>query len=272
MTPDPDTSKARRARLRGFCRATFGLRGTLQLHRAALGWDLLKAPLNVVLAPVFLLTRLLALLARALRLRRLSDWLASRRILLPTAVAQEVGRRLDVLLQEMAEQGLIVPSPEPLRRAVIADYVGTRSAVAEIATTLLVIASGLFIFHTPTFGVMTLAGPVAELRAQSTAIADFPLGSGLGRLYYGVFPSHIGPSQLLITGLVLSVCASLFTTFAGIVADPVQLATGTHRRRLDRMLRRLDAARHGGLEREHLLARAGDLSDIALSLWRMLRG
>ena len=57
-----------------------------------------------------------------------------------------------------------------------------------------------------------------------------------------------------------------------LVADPVQLWTGTHRRRLMRLLARLDRQQGAaGLEREHVLARLGDLGDAVSSLWRWLR-
>ena len=73
-------------------------------------------------------------------------------------------------------------------------------------------------------------------------------------------------------GVVLAVAASLVTTFAGLIADPVQLWTGVHRRRLMRMLARLDRQQGpAGIEREHVLARLGDLGDIASSIWRGLR-
>ncbi|MBP8932644.1 MAG: hypothetical protein KBG46_15360, partial [Paracoccus sp.] len=47
-----------------FVRARYGLRGTLELHRHALGLDLLRAPVNVALSPVFLLVRLVTPLLR----------------------------------------------------------------------------------------------------------------------------------------------------------------------------------------------------------------
>ena len=61
-----------RGEIRRFVRETFGLRGTLGLHRAALGGDLVRAPLNVILAPVFLLNRLAALVARAFNRHRVA--------------------------------------------------------------------------------------------------------------------------------------------------------------------------------------------------------
>jgi hypothetical protein len=39
-----------------------------------------------------------------------------------------------------------------------------------------------------------------------------------------------------------------------------------------RLIARVQAGAGEGLAREHVIARTGDLSDMALSLWRMLRG
>lgn len=63
------------ARIDAFVRANFRLAGTLRLHRAALGWDLLRAPLNVMLAPLHLLVMLAGVCARAVRLHgRAAGW------------------------------------------------------------------------------------------------------------------------------------------------------------------------------------------------------
>ncbi|MCF3975062.1 DUF6635 family protein [Paracoccus salsus] len=257
----------------GFVRARFGPRGTLRLHRAALGLDLLRAPVNVALSPVFLATRLAAWLFRLAGMGRISAWLAGRRVFLPSDLARLLRDDLTVFLQSMQAQGLVAElPPEDLRRAV-ADYTETRNAVAEITTSLIVLAAGLVLFGATTPGVISLAGPVAEMRAQQRAIQDFAFGSGLGRLWNGIFPAEPGAAQVLLTGLALAAVASTVTAFAGLLADPVQVWTGVHRRRLMRLLARLD--RQSGsatLEREHLLARGGDLADAALALWRNLRG
>jgi hypothetical protein len=72
-------------------------------------------------------------------------------------------------------------------------------------------------------------------------------------------------------GLVMS--ASMVSTFAGVVADPIQAALGIHQRRLMRLLARLDATEDPSpaLEPEHLLARLADLSDAAMAVFRALR-
>ena len=79
----------RDAEIRRFVRARYGLKGTLSLHRAALPWDMLRAPVNVTLSPFFLLIRLGAGLARLCRLPRLGQWLDSRRIFLPLDLRKE---------------------------------------------------------------------------------------------------------------------------------------------------------------------------------------
>ncbi|HDR27964.1 DUF6635 family protein [Rhodovulum sp.] len=48
----------RRARVPGFVRERFSLRGTVALHRHALGWGILRAPANMLLLPVLVLARL----------------------------------------------------------------------------------------------------------------------------------------------------------------------------------------------------------------------
>ena len=119
-----------------------------------------------------------------------------------------------------------------------------------------------------------MAGPVAEMQAHQRAVENFWLGQRLGSAYYGVFSTNLTLSQVVITGVILAMIASIITTFAGIIADPLQLLLGTHRRRLHRLLARLDRATDaaGGLAPEHVAARSADIVDILLSLWRGLRG
>lgn len=263
----------REAEVRRFVRARYGLRGSLALHRHALGLDLLRAPLNVMLSPLFLLTRLVAPVLRWIGLGRAAHWLAHRRIFLTSDMARQIETDLTGFVDRLGEQGLAPRArPETTRRA-IADYAETRNAVSEITTSLMVLAAGLLLFHRATPGVISLAGPLAHLRAQTRAIEDFALGNWMGRMWYGAFPTELSTAELVLTGVVLAVLASVLTTFAGLIADPIQLWTGIHRRRLMRMLAQLDQDRDGpALGREHVLARLGDLSDTAISIWRSFKG
>lgn len=268
------TNDRRRAEVSEFVRATFGLRGTLRLHRFAFGVDLLRAPANVLLAPVFLLTRLIALIAKAMRFHKTSVWMSRRKILLETNVSKQVAFRVLAFVEELEARGDFTASPNDILEHELADYTGVRSAVSEITTTIVIIIVGFVVFQTVTPGVISIAGPVAEMRARSFAIANFPLGQGLGRMYYGTFSTDLEPWKLVLTGVVLAMLASVVTTFSGVIADPLQVMTGTHRRRLCRLLNRLDIAsgRGSNVAKEHIAARFADLTDIALNLWRSLRG
>lgn len=255
-----------------FVRDRYGPRGTWRLHHAALGWDLLRAPVNVMLSPIFLLTRLLGWVLSRLGAKRAGGWLAARRVFLPSDVGRVIQADLLALIADLDAQGIGPNAPPDAVRHQAATLAETRNAVAEITTSLIVLAGGWLLFSRTTPGVISLAGPLAELRAHATAVGDFLLGDMLGRAWYWAFPVELSPWQVIGTGIALAVAGSLVTTFAGLIADPVQLWTGIHRRRTLRLLARLDAAQPGsGIEREHLLARAGDLSDALLMLWRSLR-
>ncbi|TBN39547.1 hypothetical protein EYE42_10595 [Paracoccus subflavus] len=267
-----DAVARRRAAVSRFVRDRYGPRGTLRLHRAALGWDLLRAPVNVMLSPVFLLTRLAGWLLSRLGATRAGAWLSARRVFLPSDMGRVIQADLTRLIADLDAQGIGPDAPPETTRHQVATLAETRNAVAEITTSLIVLVSGWLLFDRTTPGVISLAGPLAELRAHATAVNDFLLGDTLGRAWYWAFPVQLSPWQVILTGIGLAVAGSLVTTFAGLIADPVQVATGTHRRRILRLLARLDRAEAaGGIEREHLLARAGDLSDALLMLWRSLR-
>lgn len=267
-----DAMARRRDAVTRFVRDRYGPRGTWRLHRAALGWDLLRAPVNVMLSPVFLLTRLLAWALSRLGARRAGAWLSARRVFLPSDLGRMIQTDLLALIADLDAQGIGPNAPPQAVRHQAAALAETRNAVAEITTSLIVLLSGWLLFNRATPGVISLAGPLAAIRAHATAVNDFLLGDTLGRAWYWAFPMQLSPWQVIGTGIALAVAGSLVTTFAGLVADPVQVWAGTHRRRILRLLSRLDRAEPaGGIEREHLLARAGDLSDALLMLWRSLR-
>lgn len=87
---DSDCFASQKSAVYGFVNRHFTWPGTLLIHRAAIGWDIIRAPLNVALSLVLVLTRIAALVARILGLRRLANWLMGRQILLRASVARRV--------------------------------------------------------------------------------------------------------------------------------------------------------------------------------------
>lgn len=305
--PDPsDYFETRRARLDGFVTTHFTWPGTFRLHAAALGWDILRAPVNVTLSPVLVLTRIAAHICHRAGWRRVADWLARRRILLRTSVARRVeGLIVTELLELPLDKGAAARDPQALARAVLAapqfremirnrstvaeadalgqriagalsEYAATRSAVAEITTTLCIIVVGALTFQALTPGMISLAPDVADAMARTNAIAAFPLGQTLGGMWYGVFATGPSPWMVGTTLASLIMIGSVFAAFAGVLADPVQSRLGIHRRRLERLLDTLEVEFVGCgdrpfVAREHFYARVLDLWDAAASTFRMFR-
>jgi hypothetical protein len=265
--------ESRRSRVNAFIDRHFSLPGSLALHRKAVGWDVLRAPVNVALAVPYMGAKLTAGLAGRLGAKRVSRFLGSRRILLETAVSQEIEWLiLTELLELPFRQGyrlsrkdalaeMILASPQvqsvltetleaighradhPMFRKqleqMVTTYTDTRAAAAEVTTTLITMAAGAAALKQVTPGAMVLGPALASVIAYQAAVASFPLGPTLGGIWYGFFPVAASPS--LIAGATGSVMAAgaIMAAFSGIIADPLQRRLGLHRRRL---LRLIDAA------------------------------
>jgi hypothetical protein len=295
----------RRERVEAFVDRHFSLAGTLRLHRRTLGWDVLRVPANLLLAPAALAMIVLGRLAARAGLSRSADWLLNHRPVIETAMAQEVewlvmtellqlpceqaGRsHLDDALAEtiLADPRVAsrlgaadVVSPEMRERiiATIAAYAGTRAAAAEIATGCFATTiGGLWLKHA-TPGMVTLGMVLAGTLAQQAAIAAFPLGAGLGAWWYALYPVYPSASLMMMTTGAFAVLGALFAVFAGVITDPLQRAMGLHRRRLLRLISALENALAGDAVasfplRDHYIARLLDLMDFSTTLLRTFRG
>ncbi|MDO9524326.1 MAG: hypothetical protein Q7J57_02105 [Gemmobacter sp.] len=290
-----------------FVQRHFTWPGTLHLHGAALGLDILRAPVNVVLSPILVLIRMAAWICRKLRMARVADWLLARRLLLRTAVSARVEAAiLKELLDVPLPSGTGIPDRASMSRAILAaprfremirshgtvaearatadrivgavgDYTATRSSIAEFTTGLVTLAIGAIVFQALTPGMISMAPGLAEAVSQGSAIADFPLGATLGGVWYGVFPVGPSPGLIAVTVVGLMLVGSVIAAFAGIFADPLQARLGIHQRRLMRLFETLDAEMGGARNKpfgaqEHLLPRTFDLWDAALSVLRVFRG
>lgn len=291
----------RKRRIDWFVDRHFSLRGTLAIHRAALGCDLAKAPANLLLGLPHALLRLTAAIAERTSARRIAAALRGRNLLLSTRVAERIGFLIRTELLELPEPGCQWGSAgDALARIILADpriatrrdpvlhaigqratdpefrarleqamrtYAGTRAAAAEIATGLATLGAGALTLKQLTPGAVSLGPALAAIMAQQAAIASFPLGSTLGGVWYGLFPA--APSLGLTAGLTagLMLAASGLAAVAGVMTDPLQRGLGLHRGRLLRLLcalerQMLDPAAPCFAVRDHYLARLLDLFDL----------
>ncbi|WP_339947892.1 DUF6635 family protein [uncultured Albimonas sp.] len=297
----------RRARIDGFVARTYRFRGSLGLHRHAVGWDLARAPANLALAPAAALTRLGASAARKVGARGAGDWLARRKLILRTQVAREVERRVVVDLLELpwrdpaekdarvqgrdalAEAILTSPRLEALARLrdpdasprfraseTLSEYAGVRSAAAEIATGIATMGAGAAAFQQLTPGAISLGPALAAALAQQAAVSAFPLGATAGSVWYGAFPAAASPALVAGATAGMAAVGAVAAAFAGLVADPVQASLGVHQRRLKRLIDALEeefleGEGAGFAAREHYAARIMDVVDMGLGFARHLR-
>ena len=295
-------------RIDRFVASHFSLAGTLRLHRAALGWDIARAPLNLAMAAPQAGVLLAAAGARRLGAERLAGVLRSRPLIQRTAVAREVAwlvqtelpelpardgtreARRDALAETIVVDPRLIIAMQPMIAAIeasgtdpalrarieaaVANYAGTRVAAAEITTALLSLGTGAAALSKLTPGAMTLGPALAAMLAQQAAVASFPLGGALGSLWYAAFPA--APSAVLAAGLTGGLVAGVAfaAAFAGIIADPVQRQLGLHQRRLRRLLgaleqQLLDPGAPGFAGHDYYVARLLDLFDLVAAAYRL---
>jgi hypothetical protein len=299
--------ESRRLRVDAFVNRHFSLAGSLTLHRRALGFDVLKVPINVVLAVPNIALQLSGVAARKVGANGLSRLLSSHRLLLDTAVGREIEWLVMTELLELphsqgdrishkdalAEAILASPRLETMlsktfdaigRRAndpalrmqleqAMATYSGTRAAAAEITATLMTLGAGVATLKRFTPGAIVLGPALASVMAQQAAVASFPLGATLGGLWYAVFPVAATPG--LIAGMTGSLMAAsaVVAAFSGIIADPIQRRLGLHQRRIRRLVDVLERQFHGDGEagfvvRDQYVARLVSLLELLLSAYR----
>ncbi|NNU80280.1 hypothetical protein HMH01_07485 [Halovulum dunhuangense] len=267
-----------RARIQPFARRHLSLAGSARLHRAALGWDVVRAPVNLLLSPLLVICRLAGHALRALGLRRAGGWLVTRNFLLRTDVARrlEIDIRREVLQLRAAPLRPTDPLETWLATA-LREYSGSRAAVAEMTVALVALSVGGAVFHALTPGMVSLGPNLADAMALEEAIQGFPLGNTAGAVWYTTFPPEAGLPRTALVTLGMVAFGAMATAFAGILADPLQTRLGLHQRRLHRLIDGLEDTllrdgRSAFRSNEHYMARLLDMIDASLGVARGLGG
>lgn len=302
---------SRRADVADFVRRTYGWKTAPGLHRHALGWDLVRAPANLVLAGATGVARLGGVAARSVGARRLGDRLGRFQVLLDTDVGREVAWRLhadllmipyrqknrsnlaDALFDEILQDERILNhfaavaeaiSAESDKRAfqarlnrVLSEYVGARAPATDITAALMSASIGYAAYNKATPGLISLSSTVASSIAHTAAVSSFWAGPAAGSLYYSLIGAPAA-STLLTAGVFagLTVPAAALTAVAGLISDPIQAATGIHQRRLHRLIDTLETNLKSDVEarlplRSHYIARLTDLWDWTTVAYNLTR-
>jgi hypothetical protein len=233
-----------RARVPAFTRRHFGPLGTLRLHYEAIGLDLVRSPVNVLLVGPSLLLRLAAAALRTLRLEAAARWLATRRLVVETRLARRVAGLIaaELLGLDRLAEAAGRPVPHEAVEGLLAEYVAARDAVSELASGLLAIALSLSTLHVLAPSAFSLGPILAERYAEEEALSGFWAGRWAAGWYYSWWPAHASWSEIAAFTLGLMVVFSLVTTFMGLLTDPLQQALGLHDRRLQRLIATLERA------------------------------
>lgn len=256
-----------RARVPGFIDRHFRYPGAIATNRQALGWDMLRAPINLLWAPIYALACLVKILVRK---RPRLKWLHTLADYVPAGFTTQVQQHISTLIQidllndgrpgVLLEDYLVealeevyarhTAGPvdhqqftrliEPLVADALSQYRVTRTASADITNSISCAVLGAFAFQKFTPGGIGLGVVLASMFAKAMAAREFILGETIGGWYYSLFPPE--PSFAMTAGVMLSVMALLaaFAALSGVIADPIQAAVGLHRRRLNKLLDHLE--------------------------------
>ena len=265
---------AREKKIDAFVKRHYTLRGALNIHAHALGWDLIRVPINIIWSVLNMVLALVACMAKVLRLRRLHafiqrippgletdmdkeiSWLLVTELLeLPhtdgsrrsdkDALMEEVMKDPDLrrLLDEELE-GLVHLKDNPgFREALdrkLAEYGVTRTGAADLASNVVLLVSSKFALGQASFGALSAGSAVSASVAKTIAISDFWLGPTAGSYFYAVAPVAVSMRLLIAVTGIIAIILAFVSTFIGIVTDPIQAKLGLHQRRLRKLVKAVE--------------------------------
>lgn len=281
-----------RARVPQFVREQYRYPGAWYNNRVAFGWDLLRAPLNLFWAPIYVSLVLLGFLLSACKIKKLGSCLRK----IPGGLSTKVQNRIALKIKQeiflferldepqglehciarklqnqvgdiqVSNERLLVLVEEALKQLKV-----TRTASADITNTIFSTGIGAIFFKKFTPGGIGIGFLLAAYLAQQQAISNFFLGDTLGRWYYSVFPAQADLSLNLIGVALVLFIFSLFASFSGLLSDPLQAYMRLHHRRLKKMLNHLEDElihKHskGFRPKDAYLARLFELADAVKSI------
>lgn len=283
-----------RKRVPAFIDCHFHYPGAIATNRVALGWDMLRAPVNLLWAPVYALACFLRMMIPN---RKRLAWLHNMLGRVPAGFTTQVQQHIsDLIQQELLNNGQARPlmecylvealeetysrhtsepvdhrqftqTIEPLVADALGQYRVTRTASADITNSISCTVLGAFAFQKFTPGGIGLGIVLASMLAKVLAARDFILGETLGGWYYSLFPPE--PTLATTASVMLAVMAALaaFAALSGMIFDPVQAAVGLHRRRLNKLLDHLErdithSTRNSFRPKDQFVARILDAYDM----------
>jgi uncharacterized protein DUF6635 len=194
---------AREKKIEAFVKRHYTLRGALKIHSHALGWDLIRVPINIIWSVLNIVLALVAFIAKVIRLRRLHEfiqrippgletdmdkeisWLLVTELLdLPhqdgsrrsdkDALMEEVMKDPDLrrLLDEELECLVHLKDNPGFREELdrkLAEYGVTRTGAADLASNVVLLVSSKFALGQASFGALSAGSAVSASVAKTIA-------------------------------------------------------------------------------------------------------
>jgi len=281
------------SRIPGFIAQHFTYSGALAINRRALGWDIVRAPVNLCWAPIYALVCIIKFMLQKLPS---GGWLSKYLERIPAGYTTEIQRHISQLIvnELLAPQELkdcianalheyyIQHSNQPLSDErfyrlidpliadALAQYQITRTASADITNSVSCTVLGAFLFQKFTPGGIGIAIVIAFMTAKTFAANTFILGPTLGNIYYTIFPPEPSLGMTVAITVAIMGVLSAIAAFSGILTDPIQAAIGLHQRRLKKMISHLQQdfvqKTHGSFRpKDQFIARLLDMLDMVKS-------
>lgn len=253
-----------RQRIPDFIQCYFSYPGTWHTNKRALGWDLLKAPINLFWAPIYLSLQLIAFLLNKIRPNLLSQILKKTPSGIPTNIqrylseqtfsyllgrsANDQNDQLHIHLSRSIENYAHlnhlttkqIAAIDSIVHDALEQYRITRTASADIGNSLLSTIVGAFAFQKFTPGGIAIGLAIAGWLSNYWAVDSFFLGNWAGGLYYSIFPPAPSAGLNIASIAAVLACLAVIASFSGLITDPIQTLTGLHRKRLEKMLIKLE--------------------------------
>lgn len=296
------------SRVNDFVREHYSLRGALRIHAHAIGWDIVRVPLNILWSVVNLLLALLGFLAGLARLRKLQQWI--RRI--PPGLVTDMDRQIswlvvtellqlpyqhggitsdrDALMEEIVKDPALQqllnekleafqgPSGDPDFRSKLqtklAEYGATRTGSADLVSNVTLLITSKAVLGQASFGALSAGSAVSAVVAHSVAVSNFWLGSTIGAYYYALVPVAVSIRLIIVVTAVLALAMALMSTFIGIITDPIQARLGLHHKRLRKLIAAINNDLQGSEDstfalREKYMGRLFDIVDVLTAVGRV---
>ncbi len=233
--------------------------GCWRTNRVAFGFDLLRSPLNLLWAPVYLSIQLISFIFTrfsfpfAKPLKVFSLWLP---VGFTTHVQRNLNKEISAQLlslegiQKSVTQHVFAQLPHnteletpALQESVngvvkntLDELMSARTAAGDITNTLFMTLVGATVFKKFTPGGVGIGILLAAVWVEHQATASFFLGDTLGGVFYSAFPPEPSLWQTMFSVLLVMVALAVLASFSGLITDPLLARLGFHRRRLLRLI------------------------------------